>query len=627
MAPPSRSRTTAAEEILRLREENKKKDEQIADLLLKGERAAVKRKPLRKIPRPDGQAGRSSGYNLQTEMGLADNGDRYHRLFRMVKDHTHQFLAVKDTISKQSKVQVDAALAQIAKAAPYFARFEGYWPARDMITSYLLNMQTRRNKDLQLEAEASLQDRNTAKAASRRSNRAVSDGNNNNTDDPVPKRDLKRSIKRRANFIIHSDDADSEEEFETKSRKNKRKERTPTCSEDENSDNEPPTKVKRTTAAPVGSADEIKSRKRKRKQDASVYSEKEHSADELETKPSMRKPKQDAHVELPAEKKMKLTHPESAERQSELKWRDLPFNCIRCPEILPLDPDPRILAMFNKRERLVGEGGPGVPLLELQICTAITQEKERQRHLNLGEQNGWPREIDLENLPDRILEFKEEVADMLTDPVFLEESAAWKKFIKGIDYKLFHFCRSDCKDGFIYAAYARRCGYYGPKGADIINSTLMDEMFAKNIDDVCNTLCETLNDIVIASGAFFDSYDPTSNLLEIEDFTSFILAPFVAALLIAQDKNVEFEEAVDICDNSCDFGDIFQAEEEFKWHEEAQNVKVEKKIKSEPREKTKKEPKAKPAAKPKQHDKKQTVMRPKSNAVQSSYGTRSKARN
>ncbi|KAJ7041319.1 hypothetical protein C8F04DRAFT_1253015 [Mycena alexandri] len=89
---------------------------------------------------------------------------------------------------------------------------------------------------------------------------------------------------------------------------------------------------------------------------------------------------------------------------------------------------------------------------------------------------------------------------------------------------------------------------------------------------------------------------------------------------------------------------LFQAEEQFKWHEEAQNVKVEKKIQSEmkgtkannshkskaeePREKTKKEPKAKPAAKPKQqHDKKQTVRRPKSNVVQSSYGTRSKARN
>jgi hypothetical protein len=41
--------------------------------------------------------------------------------------------------------------SQIAKAVPYFSKFEGYWPVHDMIAGYLLNAQTRRRKDLRLE--------------------------------------------------------------------------------------------------------------------------------------------------------------------------------------------------------------------------------------------------------------------------------------------------------------------------------------------------------------------------------------------------------------------------------------------------------------------------------------------
>jgi hypothetical protein len=44
---------------------------------------------------------------------------------------------------------------QISETAPYFKKFEGLWPIHDMVAGYLLNMQTRRNRDLRDEKKAS----------------------------------------------------------------------------------------------------------------------------------------------------------------------------------------------------------------------------------------------------------------------------------------------------------------------------------------------------------------------------------------------------------------------------------------------------------------------------------------
>ncbi|KAJ7017218.1 hypothetical protein C8F04DRAFT_1279792 [Mycena alexandri] len=653
--PRSKSKTTAAEEVLRLQEEMRKKDEQIAGLLLKEKRAAEKQKSVHKIPRPSGQAGRASGYNLREEMGLAEDGERYNRIFRIVKDNTHQFLAVKDTISKQNKVQVEAALSQIAKTAPYFARFEGYWPARDMITTYLLNMQTRRNKDLRMEREADLNDHN-AKTPSRKSKLTADDGSTDESDVPTRKHVVKRPTKRRVDLCIHSEDENADDEPPVKPHKKKRK--TYAAMDSDNiTDYEPPAKAR-----------------------AAMNSDEENFEPAPTTGNNKRSGRAPAGVPAAKKIKLNLTPKTVLKNEPELRWNDLPYTCIRCPEILPVDPNARILSMFVQREKLLGEvgsAGPGVALLELQICAAITEEKDRQRHQKLGEKNGWPQTIDFGALGDRVYDLREQLADMLLDPNVLQESAAWKNFVKSIDYNLFYFCRSRSKAEFIYAVYASRCGYYGPKGAEIIKSMLM-EMFMNNIDNVENTLFATLNELVILNEDSFDRYDETSNLLDIEDFTSFVLLPFMASHLIAQDKSVKFEDAVDICDESSTFGEIFHAltsngKDIPVGEEEPQKLKAEKKSQvtllsfeavahdklpspktkpkkspaeeqpnskskkaggvislndfEEPGEKTKKDKKPKPPVKPKPKENKIVAPRPKPNPIKSSYGTRSKTRN
>ncbi|KAJ7077175.1 hypothetical protein B0H15DRAFT_805345 [Mycena belliarum] len=160
--PSKKVRNSTAEEMHAMRDMIRKKDAEIAGLRRAAEeREAATKKPLRLIPKPKGQAGRpgSVGYNLQDEMTLANEGPRYFRLIaspipsqRIIKDQTHQYLDVTKTISRQDKTRLDKAINLIARAAPFFKKFEGLWPIRDILATYLRNMQTRRRKDLNLES-------------------------------------------------------------------------------------------------------------------------------------------------------------------------------------------------------------------------------------------------------------------------------------------------------------------------------------------------------------------------------------------------------------------------------------------------------------------------------------------
>ncbi|KAF8214662.1 hypothetical protein K438DRAFT_1955714 [Mycena galopus ATCC 62051] len=125
---PPKAKLYAAEEMHRLRDELSKKKKQIAALerTVNGFRAASKKPRL--ILRPKGQPGRkSNGYNIQHEMKLDHDSTRYHRLY-------------------------------IAEKAIYFRKFDGFWPIHAMISTYLLNMQTRRRQDKKLEKQAENRD-------------------------------------------------------------------------------------------------------------------------------------------------------------------------------------------------------------------------------------------------------------------------------------------------------------------------------------------------------------------------------------------------------------------------------------------------------------------------------------
>lgn len=132
-----------------------------------------------------------------------------------------------------------------------------------------------------------------------------------------------------------------------------------------------------------------------------------------------------------------------------------------CDEQLPEAANERLLCLFNKREELrreVGPRGPGVAFADLQICAAITQEKQREKYVKLGERNDWPQVVAYKDLPARILNLKESLLDMIQDPDILKNSFIWQNFLSSINSCIFQFASSESKLAFTYALYGRRCG-------------------------------------------------------------------------------------------------------------------------------------------------------------------------
>ncbi|KAJ7152445.1 hypothetical protein C8R46DRAFT_1357483 [Mycena filopes] len=482
---PTSRKLAAAEENIQLREQLKAQAELIASLERDAAAHRSAARPNKLIPRPEGQAGRSSGYNTRDEMYLEDDADHYNRLFRIVRDHVNQYLNVGLTISKQDKIKVEQTILKITKAAPYFAKFQGSWPAYDMIGGYLRNLRTRRNRDLRDEKAAQ---------------------------SPEPPSKTKSKNKKKANAKFRLDSDESEEED------------TAMFTPDSPPPNPKPAKRK------------------------NIRSDDERQSKKIKPDP-LKAPK------IPAK---------SPSPDLELGWDDLPQNCPACLESLPNAPVPRIVALFVEREALMLEGGsshPRMPSLEMQLCRAITQENDRSRFERMGLKNKWPTIIDFDALPGRVAALGDNILELIEDADALADSLIWQTFLIHIDHKIFKFARSNAKDGFTYAQLGSRCGYYGPKGAIIIESALT-LMFDRTFDLTSQSLYNTLNQLILQNEKAFDKYDDTSNLIELPDFISFILVPFTASLLIAEDLDLDLLDATDACDNSCDFGELMHPEVE-----------------------------------------------------------------
>ncbi|KAJ7511064.1 hypothetical protein B0H11DRAFT_2183176 [Mycena galericulata] len=407
---PSRAHRDAAEQNHILLQKLKKAEAKIEKL----ERREVARqagKPANLIPKA----------SPEDAMELSDDSEHYCRLYRIVKDVVHQFLPVTKTISQQDKTRVDATIVKIAKLAPYFARFAGYWPAHDMIRTYLLNMQTRRNKDLELEKkwmEGELGENDEAEGADAGTETLEMDGED-----------------------LEMDDMEEEED-----------------EANDFADYSPPGALK------------------KRKVSFRVESDDDDEAE-------------------------------------------------------------GILGKKNDAKQAVGH------------------------YIELGKQNQWPQIIDYNTVPARILKLKDSLLKMIQDPDVLQTSFIWNDFISRIGSQIFKFASSASKLAFTDALYGRRCGYYGPKGEFLINSTLL-RILSTDEDALSYKLYDTLSSIIDEAPDSFDEYDDTSNLIALKDFVAFILTPFTAALLIAEDRNISLEEATDVQDASNNFGDMMQPDDD-----------------------------------------------------------------
>ncbi|KAJ7205021.1 hypothetical protein GGX14DRAFT_569168 [Mycena pura] len=107
---------------------------------------------------------------------------------------------------------------------------------------------------------------------------------------------------------------------------------------------------------------------------------------------------------------------------------------------------------------------------------------------------------------------------------------------------------------------------YGQKGEFLIQSTLF-RMLSAEEDSLENALYKTLHAAIMKVEDKLDTYGETSNLFPLEDFIIFVLT---AILLIAEDKNLNIEDAADVRDASNEFGQLMQADDDS--DEEIQNL-------------------------------------------------------
>ncbi|KAJ6494483.1 hypothetical protein C8R45DRAFT_177297 [Mycena sanguinolenta] len=169
--------------------------------------------------------------------------------------------------------------------------------------------------------------------------------------------------------------------------------------------------------------------------------------------------------------------------------------------------------------------------------------------------NGWIVDVDFAGLRDRILdsELPAAITELARDQEELEGCPIWSLFLDRISYKVHAFSRAPIGTFASAADQALRCGYYGPKGHAILIS-IIEESLEESIDpeQIYQTIA-TLKD----KPEPWDQEDATFSLPSTPQFIYYVLAPFAATVLIAEDLDVDFDVALTIMQQSSDFGDLF----------------------------------------------------------------------
>ncbi|KAF7340819.1 hypothetical protein MSAN_02111200 [Mycena sanguinolenta] len=411
---------------------------------------------------------------------------------------------------------------EIATIAPFFARFEGFWPVHDIIGTYLLNMQNRRRRDLKKEKEADERDArgegsdNDHDSASDDDNESDAENSDEDARTPIPPKS-----KPRPKRVVAKKRIDSASDAENV----------------EDADNE----------------------------DGNEHDVGEQARDVENGGGQTKRKASDTPIIAPPPKKIKTTTATSSVMATPL----LPSSgsgvelsycpATDCLDELPSEPSPRIISLLLYRQDLhreFGSSAPGIEYTNLEICAAIRQESNLERFYKLGRANKWPQTLDLANIVFRVLALGEYLDAMIRNPELLAKSQIWEAFVKSIDSKIFEFSNSSRKADYTYAMLARRCGYYGPRGQFLINSTIA-RMLSQEENALGYALYDTLNRLLHHSNNH-DQYDRDSELIDINAFTFFILTPFAATILISEDMNVDLDHANDIRDASAEFGEIVQ---------------------------------------------------------------------
>ncbi|KAJ7444598.1 hypothetical protein B0H11DRAFT_2277020 [Mycena galericulata] len=259
-------------------------------------------------------------------------------------------------------------------------------------------------------------------------------------------------------------------------------------------------------------------------------------------------------------KKKKLSQDSDTPSLAPATRIDIPVICPGnyCKDVVPADLPPSVLALFAQKRDLLNKDGPTAPgcaQLTKQICQAIKMESMYTRRLTQAKDAGWPISIDFDELPPQVSALFPSLSTILSDSTVLARSPVWNKFLARIGFKVSAFSRSSKKfdNGHL------GCGYFGPKGQNIIESTL--QALSKNDDEdkMSNDLYTTLSQLLDTPKPW-DQYDDTSNLISPCKFSKFILVPHIAAWLIAEDLEISMNDAVEVLKNSNEYGELFNGD-------------------------------------------------------------------
>ncbi|KAJ7687258.1 hypothetical protein B0H17DRAFT_1136384 [Mycena rosella] len=541
MPLPSARVKNPEEELRKLRAELKLKDKTIASL--QNDRSHAKKNKL--IPKPTGQSGRSSEKVTALNIWVQ----------RMIKRNIQVHLFISKPLSEQEKGKVARLIALTQKEIPFLRKFEGGWPIRDIVRTYLSNEQTRRRRDTEAE-QAACPDPDASRLSDDEDLVSLLKKTKTKKNIPLNLHRMTRTMRKtkvkvtkvrsapkpkpisqkvkRAVVSDEEDDKDEDEDTDLLTLTNRLDKNPKTLTKLKNKLTAltPPPTTKQPTAASKGQPPRVESPK---KRNSSEVIEKE-SAAAASKKTMHRGPRPPTP----------RPHPENTP-QSPLYGENFPHI-----------------------DQLISKGGPkvgttniqkGLSLVEAEICLAIKQERRRDAVLLKGTSRGWLQNIDSSDVRSRIFDMREDVEDLVLSSKSLQDSPIWADFLLSINYELMDFCTSPAS--FPGAISTKHCGYYGPKGEIVISSTLA--LLVAETDENVDLTQHLLKNVdrLIKHGRDkdkFDQYDygVTSNLMSMKHFTEFILVPWAATSLILQDipdlnrmLDATFER-----ENSKEFGEL-----------------------------------------------------------------------
>ncbi|KAJ7131575.1 hypothetical protein C8R43DRAFT_957070 [Mycena crocata] len=549
-------------EVRQHKKELSKKDKEIEDARKQSQRPSQKL-----IPRPKGQGGRTkNGYSLKLEMGLADDRVRYQRL-------------------------------SIQKELKFFQRFQGGWPIRELIKQYLRNAKDKHRRDLKQERAAEADDSDDwtqpSRSKSRNSKKAAEEDEEDEEnveedvwvteeyggedthmtdaatggDDGEDETDIFQGSSTEFRLEEASfSDLDEEPVLPAHRRKdtNKLNEKQENCSlnSEDDTDNDTPKLTwrrlaNRSTATVIMSPLSTGSKRK-----SAPDNDNDTDLSPLAKKPKRGDPPLSPLLPPTSPIKTKMTAKSQSTapaKKTKSNSASLPSVCPApyCKDGLPDGPTTTLILLFHDKQHLLetkGKNAPGSRTLTLKICAMIKEENLRRDCLDLAYAEGWPLKIDFSEIAERVRSLADDIIDVASDSNTLLKSPVWLGFLPKIGYKVHAFSCAPAGVAFCQEAeLAKRCGYFGPKGKDIITK-IINSVLEKSVheDQIYQTVAP-----LIDTPQRWDLPNDNEELISPEKFVDYILAPHVAVSLISEDFEVSFHRAFDILKASCDFGDLF----------------------------------------------------------------------